>query len=471
MRYSAFAVLGFVGFTLVAGLFLFGNLMAGSEVLDQRQARLQQMSDAEKTRLLEKKKRFEALAPAEQERCRVLHDELVNDPRYEELRATLQRYSDWFKTITPDERAELAKLAPEARLARVRELMDEQATERFRLMVSQVFKSKDLLNRHDLEVICEWTDTFLRRHADEILATMPNHERLVEMRARFNPEKHMHWLRFFYFRHHPMRSREPPPKASPSFRSPRGGTSSEGEPDRKSEPASGDTPEDRFDALPKPSSEDVAVLKSRVSRQARDVLEKATEEGEQTAIIENWMRAAFLSRIRPPVNRKDLDRFVRESLSKDEREWLESMPRERMGHELRKLYFRKSIRGERRGMGRGSKPRKESDFRSRGDPRERSRGEERGDEERAVGEGPRPPRGRGGREGPGPGPPPGDSRREGPPVPPGPTSPMEMPNGYRGSPRGCGGTPVTALSVRPLATRGLVQASRAEAGGGSVERP
>ncbi|MFO7908256.1 MAG: hypothetical protein ACQESR_03465 [Planctomycetota bacterium] len=417
MRYSAFAVLGFVGFVLMAGLLFFQNLMAETEVLDQRRAQLQQMSDAEKTRLLEKKERFEALSAAEQDRYRVLHEKLVDDPRYEELRATLQRYSDWFKTITPTDRAELAKLGPEDRLARVRELMDEQATERFRLMVNQVFKSKNLLNRQDLDVICEWTDTFLRGHADEILATMPDQERFAKMRAQFDPDRHMHWLRFLYFRHHPMRFRGPPPSDRPSSFPPRGGARSEGERGRKAEPTSAEAEEDLFDKLPEPSPDEVAKLKSQVSREARDVLEKATEEGERTRIIQNWMRAAFLSRIMPPVNRKELDRFVRESLSKDEREWLESMPRDRMYHELRKLYFRKRFHGERHETRRrGGKRRKDSDFRSRGDPRERPRRDRRGDEP-GFGDGPGPPRGpgRGGR--PGPRRTRGDSPHEGPPVP------------------------------------------------------
>lgn len=251
MRYSVFALLG-IG--LIAALFFFQDLLAENEVLVQRRQRLQQMSDAEKTRLLEKKDRFEELRDARQQQYRALHQKLVNHPKYEELRATLERYSDWIKTITPTQRAELAKLSPEDRLGRVRELMDEQATERFRLMVNQVFKSKNLLNREDLSVICEWTDAFLHTHADEILATMPAGERFEKMKARFGHDQHIRLLRWLYFRPGPMRFRGPPPSdGPPGFSPPSGRTREEDEPTRKVEPASSEDAENSVEHLPTPS--------------------------------------------------------------------------------------------------------------------------------------------------------------------------------------------------------------------------
>lgn len=354
MRYSALA---FVGLILVAGLVLFSQLMADDEILARRRERLKSMSDVEKTRLLEKKQRFDALSPAEQDRYRALHGELVNDPQYEELRDTLQRYHDWFKTISSGERAELATLSPRERLTRVRELMDEQAADRFRMMVSEVIKSKQLLSRQDMSVVCEWTDEFLLRHAEEILAALPDDSRLAEMKERFDPERHLHGLRFLYLRrgssqlrgtrtgsdaapHVPPRPRKLPAEDGRSAKVVR------------NSPAAA---HDRLDRFPDPSAEEIADLKRRVSQPARDVLEKATEEGQELRIVQNWIRAAFLSRMMPPVNLADLDRFVREeSLTKDEREWLESLPRERMYHELRKLYFRERFHRERweKGWGR-----------------------------------------------------------------------------------------------------------------------
>lgn len=409
MRYSVVAILIFV---LGVGLFLMRNLMAENETLSQRRARLRRMSDVEKTRLLEQKEKFEDLSAEQQERYHTLHKKLVNDPQYKQLHVTLQRYRDWFATITPTHRAELTKLPPRKRLQRVKALMDEQAAERFRLMVSQVFKSKKLLDRKDLNVICDWTDQFLRRHADEILATIDDQERLAKIKAKLDWEKDVRWLRFLYFRAHPRRFRGPP-----GFTPPNAGSRDREAGNRVRESGKGEEDgETPFDRLPQPSPEEVAELKSRVSRQARDVLEKATEEGEQARMIQNWMRAAFLSRIMPPVNRRDLDRFVRESLSKEEREWLESMPRERMYHELRKLYFRKRMRDERRRRGGRGQREDDRDFNPPGDrrqPPERDRaGTDRRDGDAGFDKG--PPRGGrpADREHRRPGPPPKGPRRE-----------------------------------------------------------
>ena len=69
--------------------------------------KLEQMSDAEKTALLQKKRRFDELSSAEQTRLRQIHDELAQDPHQTELQRVLERYHDWLRTLTPPERAEV----------------------------------------------------------------------------------------------------------------------------------------------------------------------------------------------------------------------------------------------------------------------------------------------------------------------------------------------------------------------------
>ncbi len=342
------------GLAVVAAATLSMPLLADEETLDHRRTRLEQMSDAEKTRLLQKKRRFDELARQEKKRYRQLHQELANDPQYEQLRGTLQRYSDWLKTLTPVERAGLSQLPADKRLARVRELMDAQATERFRLMVSEVVKSKDVLSPKDLGVICDWTDRFLCTHSAEILATIGDN-RFSKERSKFDPDKNVHFLRFWYFRPDPRQFHKPPPDRDmppgppppPNSERPEDRNRSEGGWSLEDELAA----EDAYDRLPRPSPEEEEQLVRRVSQQARAALKKATSQEERSLIIQNWMRAAAFSRIMPPVSPEDLDRFVRESLEKDERDRLESMPRDRMYHELRQLYFRKRFQGGRRGMG------------------------------------------------------------------------------------------------------------------------
>ncbi len=338
------------------------RVVGADESLSQRRARLEKMSDAEKTRLLRQKRRFDELTPEEQQHYRKLHESLVQDQHYDQLRGTLQRYVDWLGTLAPVERAKLSKLPADQRLARIKELVDAQATERFRQMVSKVIKSKELLSPQYLEVICAWTDKFLLGHVAEILATIPDNRHTAEMKTNFNPNKHIHLLRFCYFRPESRPFRRPPaePRATSSDASRSVGKRAR-QPlaDANSKP--GLTPKDRFDLLPKPTPEDEAELEKRVSRQARAVLEKATSNAERSQIILNWMRAAALSRIMPTIGPRELDRFVRESLSREERERLESMPRDRMYHELRKLYFRKRFERGRRGSRSRSGPRHSTD--------------------------------------------------------------------------------------------------------------
>ena len=342
-----FRTLTIAGLALLAMTAFSMQLVADEEGLAQRRARLEQMTDIQKTRLLQKKRRFDELDDVDQDRYRSLHQELVHHKDYEHLHATLQRYSDWLKALDPVKRAALLDLPANERLARIKELMDAEATERFRLMVSEVHKSKELLSPKDKGVICEWTDKFMRDHQDEILATV-REDRFPVKKKDFDPDKHIHFLKFWYFRQ-PFRG--PPPGFDTESGPPPGpfpGTERGPGPGEGERPNGRSSAADSFDALPKPLREEEDDLLAKMSPLAKKVIEKATSEEERSQIIQNWMRAAFWSGFRPSL--EDLDRFVRESLSKEERERLESMPRDRMYHELRKLH---SYKWRRRGMGRG----------------------------------------------------------------------------------------------------------------------
>ena len=81
------------------GLLSSSLLAEDEDTLDERRARLEQMSDAEKTHLLGKKKKFDALDKEEKEKYRDLHRDLVAQPDYDRLQATLQRYAEWLKSL------------------------------------------------------------------------------------------------------------------------------------------------------------------------------------------------------------------------------------------------------------------------------------------------------------------------------------------------------------------------------------
>ncbi len=302
MRYSLPVTLLFVLLPLALGT---RQTRADDETLEQRRERLERMSDVEKTRLLQKKSRFDELSDQDQDRLRKLQQQLAADPQCEHLRGVLERYSDWLKTLTPVERAELATLAPDKRLAHIKALVSDQDARRFRAMVG------GFLNPKDLGAIRTWLDEFVKAHAAEILATVPDDPRFEEVKKSFDAEKNQHqlFLRFWYLHHE--------------------GT-----------------------ALPQPTKQEEEQLKSRLSPEARAVLGKATNDAERSRIIQNWTRAAdFSSRVPPRVSQEELDRFVKDELSESERVYLESLPRDRMYRELRSKYYQKRF-----GPGPGGKP-------------------------------------------------------------------------------------------------------------------
>ena len=77
------------------------------------------MSDAERTALLQKKRRFDDLSAEEQTRLRQIHEE-CRPTAPQELQQVLERYYDWLRTLTPLERAEVLSLPADKRLKRSR---------------------------------------------------------------------------------------------------------------------------------------------------------------------------------------------------------------------------------------------------------------------------------------------------------------------------------------------------------------
>ncbi len=101
----------------------------------------------------------------------------------------------------------------------------------------------------------------------------------------------------------------------------------------------------------RPEPADLERLKERVSPKARQVLDKTHDPDSVAKLAARWMQAAMFSkRVVPQVDPSELTRFYKEELKPEEREYLESLPAERMQHELTRRYlahrFRQSPNGE-----------------------------------------------------------------------------------------------------------------------------
>jgi len=262
------------------------------------QHRLEAMSDAEKTEFLRKKRRFDELTSEEQARLRSLYAQLQADPNRDRLIGVLQRFGEWLKTLPPGERAQLLSLPPAERVARIKEIQNSREERRFNMMVD------GRLGKSDLKAILKWVGEYVRRHKDKILALIPTSFRPSEDALReMSDASKQRMLGFVLLRN------------SSSFTL---------------------------------SPDDTAQLRSTISHDAQEFLDKLEGDENRTRVLWSWIRAALFSRMRPPVSPEALREFFLEKLEPEKREYLEGLPRDQMLRELQDLYWREASRGQRR---------------------------------------------------------------------------------------------------------------------------
>ena len=108
---------------LLALLFLLG----AADTLAERRARIAALPPAEQQQLLARQERFHRLPPAEQEKLRRLDEQLAGSTRQAELRTVMAAYHEWLKTLNPSQRDQLRQLPPAARVARIKELREQES--------------------------------------------------------------------------------------------------------------------------------------------------------------------------------------------------------------------------------------------------------------------------------------------------------------------------------------------------------
>ncbi len=249
-----------------------------------------EMSPAEKKELQGKQERFYRLDQQTRDQLRQMHDELMRDPDSAQLQAVLTRYVSWLQTLSSGQRADLLSLPPNERVAEIKRLQEQQTASRMRSYVPRK------LSDDDLQIIANWVEQMVQRHEPEILKRWPMfQERLdgipdIKRRSQalvFMVQRsgfHRDWLQ--------------------------------------------------------PTPEEIEQLKAQLSAEARQELEKAKAEGRLPELAEAWMRAAMFSRLAgPPVDKEQLRRFFKEDLDPQQREFLESLPPERMQAELVRMYY------------------------------------------------------------------------------------------------------------------------------------
>jgi hypothetical protein len=275
----------------------------------QQRARLEKMTPEEKEEVRKKRVRFENMNPEQQQKMRELHETISSDPNAAALAETMKRYNRWFGTLDSAQRVEVLDIAnPKLRVAKVKELIQQQEERRFREFVREHAVN---LSTQDKDAFYKWFGDFVVRHEREIRSQMPRdvRERMDRMDER---SKRGELMRSWSIHH------------------------------------------SRHDAdTPVPTAEDIDQLLESLSAEARKPF--ASPDQRQAHVIE-FMRAAALSRSIPQVSREDLLKFY-DSMKSDDprRERLEGREGDDLIGDLRRMWVMDRWR-ERGGPPPGQRP-------------------------------------------------------------------------------------------------------------------
>ena len=302
------------------------------ELVRSRRERLANLSQFEKEHLSSQQRRFNRLGEDAQGKLRGLQQDIENDPSAQRLQDVMSRYGKWLGGLPSSQRAELLSMPAEQRLEVVAKLVKQQQEARF----AELLQVK--LEKKDLEAILKWVDDFVANHdpwmksnLDEVLQSLTS-----EQRARFHrgddPQRCRRSLLIGAFLH-------------PSH--------------YESLPAE----------FPKPAENDFQDLRQQLSDRGKKLLDTASMGVERKSLVARWVRAAWSSKFFPDVPKDVLQKFYREEISDQRREYLERLSGERFQQTLKYFYYLHKREAEQqsakpgsdsRGKSKGSKSKKES---------------------------------------------------------------------------------------------------------------
>jgi len=268
--------------------------------LEQRREQVAHMQPSEQQELLRRQERFLALPVEEQNRLRQLQAQLDADPNSERLNQTLLRYHEWLKTLTPAQRARLAELPPEERVAQIKRMRQQQHAARERS------HQADLLTWQDMKQVLRWTEDFVWERRESLLEEMT-----PEQRQRFDKWDRQRQKRVLLSKAVERARRQ-------------GGRG----------------------ALSTLQEADIDKLAEKLSQPARTELTEAENLAAKRRIIGTWIGTAMhrlepwpMARRQNPLVVDDLLQYLQNDVPPAERERLLKLPREKMLEELRGMYF------------------------------------------------------------------------------------------------------------------------------------
>lgn len=279
---------------VLLGLQLFPAGAAAQAEAEQR-LQIQQMSAEQKNALLRKKKRFDALTERQQQRMRSLHRQIANDPRADRLRITMVRYTQWLKTLTPEQRATLQGLSPAERIGRIEELRRREKR------LAPRGTGDPRLPLQDLRAVQDWLDRFLLQHREQVLAQMP--QRMQKQVPKLTDRQRRRALRRAYLI-----------------------GLNQGK-------------------VPRPGRSELDQLRQRLSHRGRLALQEAvrTDTTQSRKRVISWIVQSVLGR--SLINQDQIKQFFRDELSDQQRRRLDQLPLGERNAELRRLFFERLRQG------------------------------------------------------------------------------------------------------------------------------
>ena len=263
--------------------------------VDELELHVSQMNASDKQQMQSQYERFLALEEADRQALRQLQSQLRKDADVAHLNDVVERYSDWLKVLPANERYELLSLDREARLERVRELIarqEEQAIEH---------AGRLQLARADVPVLVRWVTEILRRDEVEILAKLP-----PKARKRFDQMTGLEMQRRSFLLRAMVQA------------------------------------DSRF------KEQDIRRLVEKVSGKTRLLLEKAEKRGLEARqkVLKEWVlkvvdgrQQAYVTRLRRSVGAKELQRFVKEELTLEQRRTLENLSQDEIKQRILRWYW------------------------------------------------------------------------------------------------------------------------------------
>ncbi len=285
------------------------SVFASDDATDARMQRLAKMSPIEKDRLRQQQERFAKLPSEQQANLRRIDAEIESDENSDRLRQIMRSYNDWLSALPSDDRVTLLSLPADQRIDRIKQLLEQQERERF----AELFESK--LQPSDQKVLIDWVHLLIKQHEKQILQRLTPMELQRLMRVEDTSQRRMLMAMLLRWKSRNVRLFE----------------------------------------LLQPTPEDLSQLSINLSALARDTLAAARDDEERERLIQMWARAVIDNRARPAASKEELQRFLQEMVTEEQRVYLESLPPERMRFELQRMYISHRFSGgQRPGAGRGN---------------------------------------------------------------------------------------------------------------------